>query len=84
MDGAEAVQTNRGLPGSLPVPAMVLRGRLVSKEKKIGLSVLAILAAVVAATAGNYYLVPNGRVSPSIIVGVVVLLAAALREIWRR
>ena len=55
-----------------------------SKEKKIGLSVLAIFAAVVAAKAGNYYLVPNGGVSPSIIVGVVILLAAALRDIWRR
>jgi len=56
----------------------------VSREKKIGLSGLAILAAVIAAKVGNYYLVPNGGVSPSIILGVGMLLAAALRDIWRR
>ena len=55
-----------------------------SKEKKIGLSGLAIFAALVAAMAGNHYLVPNGGVSPSIILAVVLLLAAALRDIWRR
>jgi len=57
---------------------------VVSRGKKIGLSVLAMCAAAVAAKAGNYYLVPNGGVSPSIIVGVVILLAAALKNIWRR
>jgi len=59
-------------------------GCVVSRGKKIGLSALAMFAAAVAWEAGNYYLVPNGRVSPSIGLGVGMLLAAALRDIWRR
>ena len=57
---------------------------VVSRGKTIGLSALAMVAAAVAAKAGNDYLVPNGRVSPSIMLIVGLLLAAALRDIWRR
>ena len=57
---------------------------VVSRGKKIGLLAVAMFAAAVAATAGNDYLVPNGRVSPSIMLVVGMLLAAALRDIWRR
>ncbi|HUL05093.1 MAG TPA: hypothetical protein VLV76_02100 [Candidatus Acidoferrum sp.] len=55
-----------------------------SREKKIGWSVLAVVAAVAAATAANHYLVPGNRVSPSIVAIVSALVAAALRDIWRR
>jgi hypothetical protein len=60
------------------------KGALVSREKKFGLSVLTIVGAAVVATAANDYLVPNGGVSPSIVIGAGILFAAALREIWRR
>jgi len=56
----------------------------VSREEKIGWSVLALVAAVAAATAAHHYLVRSGGVSPSIVAIVGALVAGALRDIWRR
>jgi len=56
----------------------------VSRGKKIGLTVLAIVAAVVVRAVANHYWFPGGHGSPSISIGVGLLFAAAVRDIWRR